>query len=142
MRAELKILVIDDEDSISKTIKRALRMDDIENVETAATYSEAMDYIKRNQPQIIISDINLPDGDGLTILKETKKIAPLTQVIILSGKGDLKRVITALESGASDFLRKPMDMNELEELVKQSIKRVIRWAEIYEQLMVESFNKK
>jgi DNA-binding NtrC family response regulator len=142
MRAELKILVIDDEESISKTIKRALRMNGIDNVATAATYNEAIEYIKKNQPQIVISDINLPDGNGLTILKETKNIAPLTQVIMLSGKGDLSRVITALEAGAADFLRKPMDMNELEDIIEFSIKRVIRWADLYEQFMIESFKSK
>jgi DNA-binding response OmpR family regulator len=141
MRAELKILIIDDEVSITNTVRRSLRMDGFENVETAVNYKEAMAYINREMPQIVISDINLPDGDGLTILKETKSLAPLTQVIMLTGKGDQEKVITALESGASDFLRKPMDMKELRSIVKVSIERVKRWAELYEDLIMEGLKK-
>ncbi len=141
MRAQLKILVIDDEDSITKTIKRSLRIDGIENVETAATYQEAMEYIHKEQPQIVISDINLPDGDGLTILKETKKASPLTQVIMLTGKSDQEKVITAVENGATDFLRKPMDMTEFKKIVRLSIDRVERWSNLFENLIVEAYRK-
>ncbi len=141
MRATLKILVIDDEDSITKTIKRSLRIDGIDNVETAATYSEAMDYIRREQPQIVISDINLPDGDGLTILKETKQVSPLTQIIMITGKSDQDKVITAVEHGATDFLRKPMDMTEFKKVVTLSIDRVERWATLFEALIVEQYRK-
>lgn len=141
MRAELKILVIDDEESITNTIKRTLRLEDYENVETAANYSEAMAYILKEQPQIVISDINLPDGDGLTILKETKNASPLTQVIMITGKSDQPKVLTALEEGAADFLRKPMDMKEFKMVVEQAVTRVHRWAELYEALIVESYRK-
>ncbi len=142
MRAKLKILVIDDENSITSTVRRSLRMDGLENVETAENYEEAMNYIKKEMPQIVISDINLPDGDGLTILKETKFLAPLTQVIMLTGKGDKEKVITALEAGAADFLRKPMDMKALRSIVQLSIERVKRWAELYEEFMMENLSHK
>lgn len=141
MRAELKILIIDDEAPIRSTIKRALRLEGIENIETAENYNDAMGYIISNQPQIVITDINLPDGDGLTILKETKNVSPLTQVIMITGKSDNEKVLVALESGAADFLRKPMDMGELKEIVNLSIDRVKRWTQLYENILVESHRK-
>lgn len=141
MRAKLKILVIDDEEAITKTIKRTLRIEGIQNVETATSYTEAMEYINNEQPQIVITDINLPDGNGLTILEETKSISPLTQVIMMTGKSDQEKVITALELGASDFLRKPMDMSELKMIVNLSIDRVERWATHFESLIVEQYRK-
>lgn len=141
MRAELKILIIDDEAPIRSTIKRALRLEGIENIETAENYSDAMGYIIANQPQIVITDINLPDGDGLTILKETKNVSPLTQVIMITGKSDNEKVLVALESGAADFLRKPMDMGELKDIVNLSIERVKRWTQLYENILVESHRK-
>lgn len=141
MRAQLKILVIDDEESITKTIKRTLRLEGFENVETAASYTEAMEYIRRAQPQIVISDINLPDGDGLAILQETKTISPLTQIIMLTGKGDQEKVIVALERGACDFLRKPMEMIEFKNVVNLAIDRVERWATLFETLIIEKYRK-
>lgn len=141
MRAELKILIIDDEAPIRSTIKRALRLEGMDNIETAENYTEAMEYIITNQPQIVITDINLPDGDGLTILQETKNVSPLTQVIMITGKSDNEKVLVALESGAADFLRKPMDMSELKDIVNLSIERVKRWTQLYENILVESHRK-
>lgn len=141
MRADLKILIIDDEQSITNTIKRALRMDGLENVEVALNFRDAISYINVEMPQIIISDINLPDGDGLNLLKEVKDLSPLSQVIMITGKGDQERVITALEEGAADFLRKPMDMVQLRDIVKTSIERVKRWSELYEELILQSRQK-
>jgi len=141
MRAKLKILVIDDEEAITKTIKRTLRIEGISCVETAGSYADAMEYIHKEQPQIVITDINLPDGNGLMILKETKSVSPLTQVIMMTGKSDQEKVISALELGASDFLRKPMDMVELKAIVNLAIDRVERWATLFEALIVEQYRK-
>lgn len=141
MRAKLKILVIDDEEAITKTIKRALTIDGYENILIAHSYKEAIDIIKNNQPQVIISDINLPDGTGLDLLKESKHISPLSQVIMLTGKSDEEKVITAVECGATDFLRKPMNMAEFKDIVKLSVDRVYRWANLFEDLIIEHYNK-
>jgi DNA-binding response OmpR family regulator len=72
-------------------------------------------------------DINLPDGNGLELVKMARKYSAVNQVIIITGYSDLSRVISALELGAVDYFTKPLDMEVMKERVFEAANRYKRW---------------
>ena len=106
------ILVIDDEPSIVRSLERVLRDRGFE-VTTAGSGKQGMEVAARIRPQVVLLDLRLPDGDGLPIISDLEKLDPAIRVIVITAFGDLKRGIEAMKAGASDFLKKPYEMDEL-----------------------------
>lgn len=102
-----KILIVDDEESIARMLSMSLKAD---GYETFCAYNgeEGLSSFKTDKPDIVITDIKMPEMDGLELLKEIKKIDPDKEVIIATGHGDIDSTITALQYGASDFINKPV----------------------------------
>lgn len=105
------VLVIDDEPQIRRFLKVALEPHDYKVIE-AATGQEGVALAASNRPDIIILDLGLPDKDGQHVLKELRGWFQ-KPIIILSVRDDEENVVTALDSGANDYLRKPFILNEL-----------------------------
>ena len=102
-----KILLIDDEEDIVRVLSMSLRSDGYDVV-SALSGKEGLDVFKRESPGIILTDVKMPGMDGIEVLKEVKKINPETEVIIITGHGDIDTAIEALQYGASDFINKPV----------------------------------
>lgn len=102
-----KILLIDDEESIVNVLSISLKSD---NYDVVSAYSgkEGLDVFKRESPDIVITDIKMPGMDGIEVLKRMKEMNPETEVIIITGHGDMDSAIEALQLGASDFINKPI----------------------------------
>lgn len=113
------VLVIDDEPSIVRSLSRILD-DRGFGVSTAGSGQEGMSLAATVRPQVVILDLRLPDGDGLPIIRELQKLDPAIRVIVITAFGDLKRAIEAMKAGASDFLKKPYEMDELLLAVEQA----------------------
>ena len=111
-KGEISILFVDDEETIRKSFARELRMEHFA-VTTVAGGSEAIDALKDQQYDLVITDLMMPGVDGFEVLKATKKMAPLTSVIILSGCGDKQSAIDALLFGADAFICKPCEIEEI-----------------------------
>ncbi|VAX19027.1 hypothetical protein MNBD_NITROSPINAE03-914, partial [hydrothermal vent metagenome] len=79
----------------------------------AANGAEALELADRWRPNVIVSDINMPVMDGLELLRRVKKTIPKTQIIICTGREDHDAPILALRAGASDYIMKPLNMEEL-----------------------------
>ena len=109
---ETTILFVDDEEVIRKSFTRELQMEHFA-VTAVASGSEALRALEGKQYDLVITDLMMPDVDGFGVLKATKKLAPLTSVIILTGYGDMQSAIDALRLGADDFARKPCEVEEL-----------------------------
>ena len=89
---------------------------------------EALDMLKENQDiDIVISDINMPHMDGLTLLEQIPKIDPGVRAIILSAYGDMKNIRTAMRRGAFDFITKPIDFGDLEETIDRTLVQLEAW---------------
>ncbi|MCC9607450.1 response regulator [Blastopirellula sp. JC732] len=88
---------------------------------------EAQRWIDQNCCDLLISDIEMPDIDGMGMLIFAKRRNSWTQVIFLTGHSSWDRVTEAIENGASDFLLKPLDKAELIKLVEQEFERFVRW---------------
>ncbi|VAX22874.1 hypothetical protein MNBD_NITROSPINAE04-702 [hydrothermal vent metagenome] len=110
----LKLLIVDDEDQARRQIRKYIELDfDAVEIVEAANGSEALESADRWRPNVIVSDINMPVMDGLELLRRVKKMIPKTQVIICTGREDHDAPIMALRAGASDYIMKPLNMEEL-----------------------------
>ncbi len=108
----IKILLIEDDELTSDMISKYLE-DCNFSIEAVFSAIEGLEKIKRNRYDLILLDINLPDFDGYEFLKSLRKKIS-TPVIILSGYSDTKSKILAFKYGASDYMVKPIDFEELE----------------------------
>ena len=102
-----KILLIDDEEDIVRVLSMSLKSDGYDVV-SALSGKEGLDVFKKESPDIILTDIKMPGMDGIEVLKKVKEINSETEVIIITGHGDIDTAIEALHYGASDFINKPV----------------------------------
>ncbi len=107
-----RILVVDDDEFVCSSLKWLLA-DDGYDVETAADGKSALATLSRQTFDLVLTDLMMPDVDGLAVLREVKKRTPNTAVIILTGYGTLEAAMSALKDGAYDFLTKPCDDGEM-----------------------------
>ena len=107
-----RILVVDDDEFVCSSLKWLLT-DDGYAVETATDGKSALVTLSRQTFDLVLTDLMMPDVDGLAVLREVKRVSPNTAVIILTGYGTLEAAMTALKDGAYDFLTKPCDDGEM-----------------------------
>lgn len=118
----MKILVVEDEDSLRETIVRSLEKERFV-VEWAADYRMALDKLNDYDYDCVLLDIMLPDGNGLALLEELKKMRKKESVIIISAKDSIEDKVSGLDLGADDYLAKPFHLAELHARVKSVIRR-------------------
>jgi PAS domain S-box-containing protein len=111
-KTQTSILFVDDEDVIRKSFERELR---VENFAVTAFGSgrEAIAALEKEKFDLVITDLMMPEIDGFSVLKASKRLTPQTSVIILTGYGDMRSAIDALRLGADDFALKPCETEEL-----------------------------
>jgi len=120
--ATSRILVVDDEQSVATTIKAILQLDGNE-VTAVTTGKEALAQLRENEFDVVLTDLRLDDLDGIEILRETQKLWPDTVSIMLTGYASLESAVTALRSGAYDYLIKPSDVDELRATIGRALER-------------------
>lgn len=116
-----KILVVDDEQSICLLLENFLSQD--YDVVSISDGLEALEWLEENLPHLIISDIQMTKMDGYEFLTNVRKrgFTKHTPIIMLSGKSESKERIKCYKLGAQDYLTKPFNPEELEELVKKNL---------------------
>lgn len=115
----LKIFLVDDDDAIAWAIETELTALGAE-VKRAATIKQAIDRFPSSHADIAISDINLPDGNGLDLLKRWHKERPLMPVVMITAHGAVDSAITALRHDAFDYLQKPFDIRDLTAAIRRA----------------------
>jgi len=115
-----KVLIVDDEMGIRLVLREALHMWGYDTVE-AVDASSARAVFTREQPVAVVTDINLPDGSGLDLLREFKRRNPPPVVIVITGEVVVENTISALRGNADDFISKPIDINELQLALNSSL---------------------
>src|SRR6476619_7469158 len=123
-----KILVVDDEADLELLIKQKFRRKIRESVYEfvfATNGQEALNRIGEHpDTDVILSDINMPVMDGLTLLTRTHAEHPAMKTVIVSAYGDLGNLRTAMNRGAFDFVVKPVDFNDLELTIEKTAEQV------------------
>lgn len=122
---DLPTLIIDDEKRLSRSLELALSQDGYQ-VTSAHTAQDGINEAIRIRPRLILLDLRLPDADGLEPLTRLKAELPDTTIIMMSAHGDIRVAVDAVKAGATDFITKPFDINELKSLVRHSLMQVDR----------------
>ena len=114
-------LVIDDEPDICELLSLTLGRMDIQT-ETAMDVSSAKSFLQSRSFDLCLTDMRLPDGDGLELVEWMQVNAPGVPVAVITAHGNVETAVQALKLGAFDFISKPLDLNYLRNIVENALK--------------------
>lgn len=126
-KKNIKVLLVDDEIEFVNTLAQRLKMREL-LVDTVYDGPQALDFIKKVEPDVIVLDLKMPGLHGIEVLREIKKSRPNIQVIILTGHGTDADETEARKLGGFDFLRKPADIDLLVAKIKEAFQEKIERA--------------
>lgn len=131
----VNILVVDDEADLEVLIKQKFRQSIRENkyqFSFASNGRDALEKLKLNpQIDIVLSDINMPEMDGLTLLSKLNEWNPIIKAVIVSAYGDMENIRTAMNRGAFDFITKPINFDDLNVTMQKTIHHVNQLRETF-----------
>ena len=122
MSNQFRVLVIDDDPGVRDYMEALVSRQGYE-VLAVADGEQALQSLETTQPDLITLDVVLPGMDGLETLSELKKRLPDVPVVMLSGHGQARNIVEAMRLGASDFLRKPFEVEELELAFQKALEK-------------------
>lgn len=118
-----KVLVIDDE-TATLTMFRLFLSNYGYQVFVAEDGESGLALIRQHSPEIVFTDLKMPRMDGFQVLKEIKRIAPGTEVIVITGHGDMDLIVQALNLDATDFINKPIKRTALDAALQRAKERL------------------
>ena len=119
------IWIIDDDRSIRWVFEKALARTGME-YKTFSSVQETLDALKISQPQVVVSDIRMPNGSGLSLLQEIKSKLPDVPVIIMTAYSDLESAVAAFQGGAFEYLAKPFDVDQAIDIIRRAVEESTR----------------
>jgi putative two-component system response regulator len=123
MEKQRNVLVVDDDLFALESIAKVLEGESY-RVVTAASGSETLGLLKQGSFDLVLTDLKMPEVDGLEVLRQAREIAPQAVVLILTGYASLESAIEALREGAYDYLVKPCSTDELKLKIERGLERV------------------
>lgn len=117
------ILIIDDEEDIREMLSDFLEIEDMSSL-LASNGQEGLELFNKHRPDIVITDIRMPGMSGIEVLGEIKARSPETEVIVITGHGEISLAIDALKKDASDFIQKPFDLETISIAIKRAQERI------------------
>ena len=118
-----KILLIDEEDKLRMMIARVIRMEG-HTVLEAPGLKAAMHTIEKEEPDVLLCDVMLPDGSGVDFTREVKAKFPVTEIILLTAYGNISDGVQAMKNGAFDYLTKGNDNDKIIPLICKALEKV------------------
>ncbi|MBF0227068.1 MAG: response regulator [Desulfobacterales bacterium] len=109
---KMKIMLVDDEERFLETTQKLLSKKGYEAI-TASNGKDALKKLNTANIHVVILDVKMPEMNGMDVLREIKKNFPLIEVIMLTGHATVESAVEGLHSGATDYLMKPADIDEL-----------------------------
>ena len=132
-KAQYKILVVDDEPDLEHLVRQRMRRDvRAGHYEFVFAYNgvEALEVLNADPDiDMVLSDINMPRMDGLTLLEQMPEVDPDLRAVIVSAYGDMKNIRTAMNRGAFDFVTKPIDFQDLRVTIERTLEHLKLWRE-------------
>jgi two-component system, NtrC family, C4-dicarboxylate transport response regulator DctD len=119
---ELSVIFVDDDPHIRQAIAQTLTLEDLP-VECFADARAGLGSITPDYNGVVLCDYNMPEMDGLDMLRAIRAVDDAIPVIILTGQGDISTAVTAMQQGAYDFIEKPFDHDELIELLRHALEK-------------------
>lgn len=127
MNKNINLLIVDDEEDIRNMLSRHFRFKGY-NVVLAENGAQALDIMKQERMEVLITDLEMPEMNGIELLKTVKEKYPTTQKIVITGSVTMNNLLLAIKYGASRCVFKPLnDLRELEEAVKFCDDQLLYW---------------
>ena len=123
-----RILVVDDEPNVLRTTHAILQLEGYD-VEAIGEGRAALTAIRQRQYDLVLTDLKMPEVDGLAVLGEVRKCSPLTVTVMMTGYGSIDSAFEAVQLGAYEYLLKPIEVDDLKQAVRRSLERK-RFSEI------------
>jgi two-component system, OmpR family, response regulator MprA len=120
----VRILVADDEPAVRAALRRALQLDGYE-VALAEDGDEALDAVRREQPELVVLDILMPAVDGLAVCRRMRRDGDRTPILMLTARDAVSDRVAGLDAGADDYLVKPFALEELLARVRALLRRTV-----------------
>jgi len=111
-----RILVVDDEENARTALSRILTRDG-HQVAAAANGQQALEYLRDNDVDLIITDMNMPIMNGITFLRELNRTLPASNVIMVTAYGEVESYLEAMNLGAFEYINKPLKIDELNNVI-------------------------
>ena len=123
-KSKINILVVDDDRQIADMLTEYLNAK--KNNQATAAYGgrEAFERFKKGAFQIVITDLKLPEMDGMELMETIKAIDSQVVVIVISGYGTIKSAVNAIRKGAYDFIAKPLELNQVQLVIDRAIENI------------------
>jgi two-component system KDP operon response regulator KdpE len=122
----MRILIVDDERQITRVLRTSLQSHGYE-VDVAQDGSEAMRLFEQNQPDLVVTDLSMPNMDGVELTQAIRKLSDVPIIVLSVREQDVNKVL-ALDSGADDYVTKPFSMPELLARVRVQLRRRVEEA--------------
>lgn len=120
-QAKKRILVVDDEENARLGLSKLLEKEGFE-VESVSNGFEALNYLQQREVNVIVTDINMPEMNGISFLKELNKSYPQSNVIMITAYGGVESYIEAMNLGAFEYINKPVKLDELKSILMKIFK--------------------
>lgn len=129
-----KILIVDDEEEIRNSLSRHFEFDGYE-IETASNGVKALEILEKKRVEVVITDIMMPEMNGVELLKQIRNDYPMTHAIVITGYVTMENLLAALRYGADTCIFKPLeDMAELDDSVKKAVEDLKKWQQKLKEL--------
>jgi two-component system, NtrC family, response regulator HydG len=122
MAARPHILLVDDDERLRDAAGKVLAAEGY-RVIRAASGGEALEVLKQEAVALVVSDLRLPDLDGLALLKQARELLPEAEVVMITGHGSIEKAVEAMRLGAYDFIEKPLDSAALLKTVAKALEK-------------------
>lgn len=123
VQAAKRILVVDDEENARVALSKILTNEGYE-VSSAGNGNEALDLLRNRDVELIITDINMPEMNGLTFLRELNRSHPHSNVIMITAYGEVESYLEAMDLGAFEYINKPVRYEDLQKVINKVFKVV------------------
>lgn len=120
MQTQATILLVEDEPAQRRLLSEFLRSLSYRVLEADAARA-ALDFLRSSRPDLILLDVRLPDQSGLDLLSSLRRQGDQTPVVVITAYADLRQAVTAIKQGATDYLAKPLDLEELAAVVADAL---------------------
>src|ERR1700694_4629543 len=123
MTSPFHILVVDDQHSIRLMLESGLSLNGF-RVSCARNGAEALAAASSEEFDAVISDVYMPDGDGLTMVQELRALLPSLPIVLMTAQGSVELAVRAVEEGATDFIAKPFEVSAVAALLRRHLSAV------------------
>jgi DNA-binding NtrC family response regulator len=122
MTSASHILLVDDDERLRRAASKVLA-DEGYQVAAAASGAEGLEHLKQPGLALVVSDLRLPDLDGIALLKKARELVPEVEVVMITGHGSVEKAVEAMRLGAYDFIQKPLDSAALLKTVAKALEK-------------------